>query len=93
MLFKILWVINAIAALIIVYFFFEGISDGSVSGFNIGLWLLIIGALAVILIGSILLRSNGHSKMGIALLFIMAIPVVLFVLYFAVAILTNQRWN
>jgi hypothetical protein len=45
MLFRLLWAIDALVAAILAYFFFVGIADGSVSSFNIGLWLLIAVAM------------------------------------------------
>ena len=46
--FWILWGIDAIVGAIAVAFFFIGIADGSVSSFNIALWLVILAALAAV---------------------------------------------
>lgn len=39
-----LWSVNAATAAIVVYFFLAGAADGSVSSYNIGLWLGILAA-------------------------------------------------
>lgn len=57
MSFRILWGLDAAIALIFLYFFFAGLADGSISSFNIGLWLLILLAIATILGGGYGLRA------------------------------------
>ena len=84
---------DAIVALIIFYFFFIGIGDGTVSSFNIVLWLAIVVALTAILWGSLWLRSNNHPTLALLTLLVLAVPSLLFVLYFLIAIAGNGRWN
>jgi len=52
------WSIDLVVAVIAVYFFFVGLADGSVSSFNMGLWLVILSALGGIVGGSLALRSG-----------------------------------
>lgn len=92
-LFKITWGINAIVAIIILYFFSVGLADGTVSARNMSLWFFLTLALAGILWGSIWLRGHGHSTLAMALLLSLAIPALLFGLYFGIAILKNEKWN
>jgi hypothetical protein len=42
MKFRILWGFDLLIALVVVFFFFWGLSDGTVSAFNIGLWLVLL---------------------------------------------------
>ena len=91
--YRILWIINAIAALIILYFFITGLGDGSVSSFNSGLWGAILAALAAILGGSIFLKKAGHLKTANALLCLLAIPTVFYILFFLIVALSGARWN
>lgn len=88
-----MWGIDAITAFVVLVFFFIGMSDGTVSGTNLGLWTLIIAALIIILFGSLWLRSHGFPGFAMMLTLLLAIPAICFVLYFGIAILTNQRWN
>ena len=93
MKFWILWAIDALVALGFVYFFLIGLADGSVSSFNIVLWLSILGALAGILGGALWLRSAGHVWPAIGVLLILAIPAVLALIFFLVVMISNPRWN
>ena len=60
-IFWIPWVIDLVAALVFVYFFFVGLADGSVSSFNIGLWVLVLCIAGVVVVGSLALRTAGRT--------------------------------
>jgi hypothetical protein len=92
-LFKMMWVIDALVTVVFLYFFFIGISDGSVSGTNIGLWIVILLILAAVLWGSIWLRNHKYPLLALILAMIVSIPTILFILYFGVAIANHERWN
>jgi hypothetical protein len=81
-IFWIPWGIDVIVALIFVYFFFVGIGDGSVSAFNIVLWLVILVGLAIVLGGSLALRASARTGLATALVTALAIPSVLIGLLF-----------
>jgi len=93
MKFWFLWGIDALIAALVLYFFFLGIADGSVSAFNIGLWLAILAALAGVVGGSLWLRSAGKRGLATVVLLILAVPGLLFALFFIVLLITNPRWN
>jgi hypothetical protein len=71
------WSIDALIAAVALYFFFVGLADGTVSSFNMGLWMLILFCLSVVVGGSIWLHSTGSQGIAIALLLLLAIPGVL----------------
>jgi len=91
--FRILFGIDALAALVLLYFFVIGLADGSVSSFNIQLWLLILVGVAAILAGGFVLNSKGSRAAANALLAVLAVPATLFALFMLTIILTNPRWN
>jgi hypothetical protein len=91
--FWLLWGFDALVALGFVYFFLIGIVDGSVSSFNITLWLVILGGLGSILGGSYFLRSKGHGSLAVSVLCLLAIPALAFLLIFLVILISNPRWN
>lgn len=93
MKFRILFGFDALVALVMLYFFFIGLADGSVSSFNAGLWFIILLALAGIMGGSLWLRSTGRPRSAIALLLLLAVPGLLGVLFLLVVLITNPRWN
>ena len=76
------WSIDAIVALIFIYFFFVGLADGSVDSFNIILWLMILLALAGVLVGSLALRASARTGVATALVIVVAVPSVLIGLFF-----------
>jgi len=90
--FWIAWGIDLIAALILVYFFFVGLADGSVSSFNMGLWMLILCIAAIVVAGSLAMRAT-YPKLAAMLVTAAAVPCALLGLFFAVIILVPARWN
>ena len=62
--FVVLFAIDAAIALVVLGFFFWGLTDGSVSSFNILLWLTLISAVGGILVGSWILRANGRPRIA-----------------------------
>jgi len=92
-LFWSLYGVDAVIALIVLYFFAAGLSDGSVSSFNIVLWLAILGGLAAILGGGLQLKSSGHRRLATGVLLILAVPGLLFGLFLLSVIILQPRWN
>jgi len=90
--FWIAWGIDLAAALILGYFFFVGLADGSVSSFNIALWLFILLIAAVVVGGGFALKA---TRPGLATMLVMAaaVPCTLLGLFFLVLILVPARWN
>ena len=80
--FWILWTVDAIATSIILYFFIIGLGDNSVSGQNAGLWLMIVLLPIALLIGTYKLKEKNNLKTAKWLLSIMAVPTILFFLFF-----------
>ena len=91
--FWILWGIDAIVGAIAVAFFFIGIADGSVSSFNIALWLVILAALAAVLGGSFALHRAGKKAPAIVVAALLAVPGILAALFLLLVLVTNPRWN
>jgi hypothetical protein len=85
--------LDILIALIFVFFFFWGLSDGTVSSFNIGLWLLILGGIAAILAGGFFLNSRGQRGAAIAVLMILGLPGIVFGLFMLLVIILQPRWN
>ena len=57
------WAVDAVIAAVAVFFFFVGLADGSVSSFNIVLWMVLLLAVAVVVGGSLSLgRSATHAS-------------------------------
>lgn len=87
------WCVDAIVAAIFVYFFVIGLADGSVSSFNMGIWMLILAAIPALLWGSHALRGAGREPLAVTLLGIVAVPAVLVAIFFVVVLIAKPRWN
>ena len=93
MAFWIPWAIDALIACVAVAFFFIGIADGSVSSFNIVLWMGLLGAAAGFVGGSLWLKAKGQRTAAIVLLWVLAAPGVFAGLLMALIIVNPPRWN
>ncbi len=91
--FWILWVFNALFALIPIYFFFIGLADGSISSRNLGLWFIILLIVGLITGGTLYLKSHNQLALAKTTLILSAIPCILVILYFVVAFTSKGRWN
>ena len=93
---RIFWILGSIDALIgviVLISFFWGLVDGSVSSFNIGIWMAILVALSVILGGGLYLKARGHLIFAIVLLSVLAIPGLLCGLFFFLILFSGTSWN
>lgn len=93
MVFRLLFAFDVAIAVVLLAFFLAGISDGSVSGANIGLWLPLIAVTAAILAASLSLLRRGRAKPAIGLLLVPAVPGIAFLLFFAMIIAISPDWR
>ncbi|MEC9368084.1 MAG: osmoprotectant transporter permease [Pseudomonadota bacterium] len=93
MVFRVLLGLDIAAAAIVVYFFIIGLADGSISSFNIGLWIVLLMGVAAILAGGIFLRKAGRTAASSLLLSLLAVPTAAYGLMIAAIILSGARWN
>ncbi len=92
--FWILWAIVAITMLVILYFFMIGLADGSVSSLNGWLWAGIVLGFPVLVGASYWLKTHGWIKAAVLLLSIPALPIVCYVLFFVILLISGHtRWN
>ena len=91
--FRILFAVDALAALVALVFFVWGLADGSVSDFNIGAWLLLLGGIGAILGGGWWLHGQGFRRQAYGVLSILAFPSVGFALILFAALIFQPRWN
>ena len=85
--------IDLLVALVVVYFFVAGLADGSVSSFNMSLWLGLLAAVAAAIGGGWVLNTNGQRGLAITLLSILAVPGVLYALFVLLMVIARPRWN
>jgi hypothetical protein len=92
-IYRLFLIATAAALAVALYFFGIGLADGSVSSFNMVMWLALLSGLGAILIGGFGLDRSGKRAVAIAVLAIVAVPALLAALFFLVLILTQPRWN
>ncbi len=92
-LFRALWVVDLLTALVAAAFFVIGVADGSVSSANIALWAGLLAAIAIVVVGAKALRNRNHLAVACGLAALLALPALLFVFFFGVAIVSGVRWN
>jgi multisubunit Na+/H+ antiporter MnhE subunit len=90
--FVVLFAIDSVTALVLLGFFFWGLTDRSVSSFNSAL-ARPIGSVAAILVGSLILRARVGRAWRMACLRFWLGPVCLTGFFFLVLILVPARWN
>lgn len=93
MTFRVLFGIDALVALVVLYFFFLGLADGSVSSFNAGIWSVLLLMVAGVIAGGLWLRAAGHRRAAHALLLVLALPGIVYALFLVLVLVTHPRWN
>jgi hypothetical protein len=93
MFIRLLIAFDALVAATILYFFLWGVSDGTVSSFNIVLWLALLAGTALSLGGGWLAYKNNNRVLAILLLLILALPGIAFALFTLILIIAQPRWN
>jgi len=91
-LFNILLGIDALVCIVVLYFYLVGMADGSVSSRNMGLWVIILFALAAVMFGSIWLRSY-YLWAAYWLLSIVALPAIGYLLLILLPVFGRGKWN
>ena len=84
---------SIVVAALVVAFFVIGVADGSVSTFNIGIWVVLLAAVAAVLWAGTFLRSRGKTTLAVTVLAIAAVPGLLAALFLLLVLVTQQRWN
>ena len=91
--YSVLWWWDALIAAVFVFFFCWGLMDGTVSSFNILLWLGILAVLGGVLSGSTCLKQSGKPGAAKSQLLALAIPGFLTALFFLILIVAQPRWT
>jgi hypothetical protein len=76
-LYRVLLGIDAAIVGVLLYFFLAGLAEGTVTSFNMALWLGLLIGVAAVLAGGIVLRVTKLRRLANVLLLVLAIPGVL----------------
>jgi hypothetical protein len=91
--FRFLWAFDLLVAAVVVVFFFWGLTDGSVSSFNMGLWLGLLALVGGVVVGGRALQRAGQAALATLLLLVLAIPGLGFTLFLLLVLILRPRWN
>lgn len=80
-------------AFVVLAFFVIGLGDGSITDFNIVLWLALLSVTAASLIGGISLRVRQKHLAATAALAVLALPGMLAVAFMLMILIAQPRWN
>ena len=87
------WSIALVVTGIVLYFFFAGLADGSVSSFNIVLWIgMLVGVLSVTG-GSFWLMKAKHPVLATLVAIVLGVPGLLAGLFLLIVLISHPRWN
>ena len=93
MFFRLLWAFDLIVAAVVIFFFVWGLLDGSVSSFNIALWLGLLALVVGVVVGGRALQRGGRTSAATLLLLVLAIPGLGFTLFVLMVLILQPRWN
>lgn len=93
MFFRFLFVVAALVAAGVLFFFVWGISDGTVSSFNFGMWLGLLAVTGGVIGGGWILKSNGNIAAANAVLLVLAIPGILMLFFVLALIVFQPNWR
>ena len=88
-IFQVFFAFDALVCAVILFFALTG----SMSSFNIEIWIAILFGLTVIMAGGYWLKQAGHMILGIVLLSVLVIPSILFVVFILLFIVTDTQWR
>jgi hypothetical protein len=92
-LYRLFLIAASLALAVAIYFFGIGLADGSVSSFNIVLWIALLGGLLGVTGGGWLLNTRGHRGAAVMVLAIVAVPAILAGIAILLLIVLQPRWN
>lgn len=88
-----LFLCSALTVSVLVYFFVVGLADGSVSSFNLVLWLALLSVSALSLGGAHALQARSRTGLAMVALAVTAVPGLLAALFVLLLLVTQPRWN
>ena len=93
LVFRVTFVCSALTSLVTVAFFVIGIADGSVSSFNLALWLGLLAVVGASLALGYALYARAKVALAVVALSVTAVPGALAALFLAIVLLTESPWN
>lgn len=93
MFFWILWCIDAITSLVVIYFFMIGLADSSISAQNMVLWMILLAAVGSFTGVSYWLHTHQHPAAAKWVAALLALPAAIYILFVLFILVAKPRWN
>lgn len=77
----------------VLFFFVRGLSDGTVSSFNIATGLILLLGVGVVVVGGYALQTRGRRGLARALVIILAVPGIGDALFLLAVLIGHPRWD
>jgi hypothetical protein len=87
------WVIAATVTAVAIYYFLAGLVSGSVSSFNMGIWILILLGTTGVTACSMILKLHGRPGLAAIVALILALPGLVAVLFLLLMVVTQPSWT
>ncbi|MBN8427261.1 MAG: hypothetical protein J0L65_07325 [Xanthomonadales bacterium] len=84
---------SSLTTLVALGFFLLGLADGTVSEFNIVLWVALLGVLSLSVFGGWLLFRRSRWVLALLVLSLSALPGLLAALFLGMLWLSNPHWQ
>jgi hypothetical protein len=85
--------LDLLAAAILLYFFFLGLADGSVSSFNLDIWIALLVGVAIVFGSALILRRAAWPRLANVVLAVPAVPLLLYGIFMLIVVLSGESWN
>jgi len=92
-IFRVLFTISVVAAGVALFFFLVGLQDGSVSSFNMMLWMGLLAVVLAVPAGGYALHACNHPWASVAVLLVTALPAFVYLLFILAVLIFQPRWN
>ena len=91
-LYRSLFAFDALVALVLAYFFLDGLQYGTTPEY-LTIWVPLLGIPLGLLAGGWVLKAKGKRGLGSLLLGLLAIPPFLFIAFYGLLLATNPSWH
>jgi hypothetical protein len=92
MFYRVVFIFDILVLLVLGYFYIDAMKYSG-PGASSAIWVLILAVPSLIVIAAAMLRAKGRNRLASAVLLIVAVPALIFVLFFGLLLAMNPRWQ
>jgi uncharacterized paraquat-inducible protein A len=91
-LYRSLFAFDALVALVLAYFFLDGLQYGASPDY-LTIWVPLLGIPIGLLVGGWVLKAKGKRGLASLVLGLLAVPPVLFIAFYGLLLATTPNWH